>query len=263
MTQTRVLTCSQPTTLCNKVLVPPKRKKSASVQTPNSHLTAMISSRGLSQAQLLTEGDVSKIIVSRPAWPASSPPSSKKSRVSHDLTPTVGVSSTSFLQQPQTQDQSDCQNETTVIWDIDQDIYTGRDKRAADTTDAVANVKKEPDRCYEALLAPAIIKPGYDAHNDVEIIKVLGVGSTSSSQSNLTTSKNKGAWGNHILACHTKTKETKKKKKQQRKHFTCFWCQVTFANRSILIRHKEGCKWSGNLQCNSCSKTFVKKGTLG
>lgn len=56
-------------------------------------------------------------------------------------------------------------------------------------------------------LAPSIIKPGYDAENDVEIIEVLGVGQKS--QSNVTTSNNKkgypcskckgignkGAWG--------------------------------------------------------------------
>ena len=246
--------------------IPSKGKRS--VQTQNTLSTAMSSSRCLSQAQLLTEGDVSKIIVSRPASSrVSTPPSSKKSRVSHDITTTVGVSSTSLLPKPQTMGHSDCQDETTVIGDIDEDIDTARDTRTADTTDAGAVVKEEP---YEYYLAPSIIKPGYDAENDVEIIEVLGVGSSSISQSNLTTSKkkqgypcskckrvlgNKGALSQHNQhnAC------------QRTKHFTCLRCQGTYANRSILIKHQENCNGSGDpapFQCSKCSKKFTRKNTF-
>ena len=254
--------------------IPSKGKRS--VQTQNTLSTAMSSSRCLSQAQLLTEGDVSKIIVSRPASSrVSTPPSSKKSRVSHDITTTVGVSSTSLLPKPQTMGHSDCQDETTVIGDIDEDIDTARDTRTADTTDAGAVVKEEP---YEYYLAPSIIKPGYDAENDVEIIEVLGVGS--SSQSNVTTSNNKkgypcskckrvfgnkGAWGKHILACPIK--ETKIKRKRITKHFTCLNCQVTFADKKSLRRHQdqESCKGSGDpapFQCPKCFKKFARKSTF-
>ena len=206
----------------------------------------MSSSRGLSQAQLLTERDVSKIIVSRPASSRdSTSPSSKKSRVSHDITPTVGVSSTSLLPQPQTKDQSVRQNETTV-------------------TDAV--VKEEP---YEYYIAPSIIKPGYDADNDVEIIEVLGVGSSSISQSNLTTSKKKQGYPCSCSKCKrvlgNKGALSQHNACQRTKHFTCLRCQVTYANRSILIKHQENCNGSGDpapFQCSKCSKKFTRKNTF-
>ena len=76
------------TILHNKV--PPKRKMSVPVHTPNTPSPAMSPSRVLSQAQLLTEAAVSKIIVSRPADAGSrdsTPINSNKSRVSKDITP--------------------------------------------------------------------------------------------------------------------------------------------------------------------------------
>jgi len=230
--------------------VPPQRERSVSVHTPNTPTPAMNSSRGLSQAQLLTEGDVSKIIVSRPAGSmVSTPPKSDKSRVSNDVTPTV--------------------NEVGSGSDNDDDMDIARDIRSAD-------IKKE-NLEYESLLAPS----RFDDDDEVEIVG-FNRPKTSNAPTSLSISHrkkaypcrkckrvlgNKGAWSKHIVVCHTRTKETKKKKKQgmSTKHFTCVNCQVTFASRFTLQTHQERCQGAEVLapfKCSQCSKTFARKSTF-
>merc|ERR1719154_477610 len=228
--------------------VPPQRKRTVTVHTPNTPSPAIISSRGLSQARLLTEGAVSKIIVSRPAGSRDSTPiSSDKSRVGNDVTPTV--------------------SEVGSGSDNDEDMDTVRDKRLADI--------KEENLEYEALLAPI---SNLDDDVEVEIVEI----NSPNAPTGLSTShkkqaypcrkckrvlSNKGAWSKHILACHIKTKKIKKKKQLIiRKHFTCLRCQVRFASKSILIKHQKSCGVSGPLQgpfqCRYCSKTFNQSSGL-
>ena len=201
--------------------VPPQRERSVSVHTPNTPSPAISSSRSLSQARLLTEGAVSKIIVSRPAGSRDSTPiSSDKSRVGNDVTPNV--------------------SEVGSGSDNDEDMDTARDKRLADI--------KEENLEYEALLAPI---SNLDDDDEVEIVEI----NSPNAPTGLSTShkkqaypcrkckrvlSNKGAWSKHILACHIKTKKIKKKKQLIiRKHFTCLRCQVRFTSKSILIKYQK------------------------
>ena len=177
--------------------VPPQRKRTVTVHTPNTPSPAISSSRGLSQARLLTEGAVSKIIVSRPAGSRDSTPiNSDKSRVGNDVTPTV--------------------SEVGSGSDNDEDMDTARDQRLADI--------KEENLEYEALLAPI---SNLDDDDEVEIVEINGPNastglSTSHKKQAYPCRKckrvlsNKGAWSKHILACHIKTKKIKK----------CFICSV-------------------------------------
>ena len=116
-----------------------------------------------------------------------------------------------------------------------EDIDTERDtntRSAYTTNDAIK--KEDPDVEYESLLAPAIIKPGYDAENDVEIVGCfsgkINSQKTSRAPTSLTNSHNKqvyrcwkckrflgnkGAWTKHILACNTKKRTDKKERKRK------------------------------------------------